>query len=320
MTSNTPGCFRAITALGLAGCCLIGCTPVTWPSVPTTVQIATASAEIKNAGLTPADYASIGITLAQRSCADWFTKQVTSGQATSFGASALSMIGGAASAVGVVGGPAGAGIGAGASLLASLLGQAQASFGAGSNPAAIYSLVQRVQQAWLEAMPTPLTEADAFALVEDFVQKCELPGILSAVADAMHGATVTAAAPQPQLLAQDAVTVARARIRLPVVTVAPRQEPANKPRRDDAVRARLRREHEAIRRAGRNAYEGGPRELPPPVPLHHVPDPPPAPPAPIMPLPADPGEPSARVQLPPPDRVQGQPIEPLQPRNFLGTR
>lgn len=300
--------MRALTAIGLAGGLLAGCASVTSPPTsPTAIQIATAASDLKASGLSPGDYASIGVTLAQRNCADWFSSQVMNAQGTSFGASALSMIGGAASAVGAVGGPAGAGIGAGASLLASLLGQAQASFGAGSNPAAVYSLVQRVQQAWLEAMPTPLTDADAFALVEDFAQRCQLPGILTAVADAMHAATVTALPAPADARSLNRSATAPGRMRLPVVSIGPprpfmlAQQPAHETGRpsDRAARTRLRMEHEAMVKAGgRNAYEGGPRELPPPVP-RHIPEPPPAVVAP----------------LPPPDRVQGQPIRPAAPQS-----
>jgi hypothetical protein len=312
---------------------IAGCSAVTPPPPsPTAIQIAAAASDLKASGISPGDYASIGVTLAGKNCADWFSSQAMNAQGTAFGTSALSMLGGAAS---MAGGPAGAGIGAGASLLASLLGQAQASFGAGSNPTAVYSLVRRVQQAWIEAMPTPLTEADAFALVEDFAQKCELPGILTAVADAMHAVDVTAVAPAipvAQNAADQSVAAIPRRMRLPVVRIgSPRQfmlaqEPTPTPK-PYAYRANLSREHDAIKQAGgRNAYEGGPRDIPPPILLH-----PPSPPAPIIVSPlsqmtAEP-EPSDRAAIPPkpvepapPDRVMGQPIQPDEPRNFFGTR
>ncbi len=141
-------------------------------------------------GLAPSDYASIGITLAQHSCAQWFSTQTMDAQATGFGAQGLALLGGVAAAAG---GPVGAGAAAGASTLSALLGAAQSSFGAGANPAAIWGLISRIQAAWLAAMPVPLTTADAFALVESFSEQCSLPAIQQAVMAAMMGVPVTAA-------------------------------------------------------------------------------------------------------------------------------
>lgn len=168
---------------------LAGCATQPPPDTPTAVQIAAAAAEINATGLAPADYSSIGITLAQHNCATWFSGQVINSQTSGFGQQGLSILGGLAAAAG---GPAGAGAAAGASAIAALLGAAQNSFGAGASPAAIWGLVSRIQAAWLAAMPTPLTTADAYALVEAFAEQCSLPAIQQAVVQAMMMVPVTA--------------------------------------------------------------------------------------------------------------------------------
>jgi hypothetical protein len=184
------GVRAAVILVALAGCAAQ--TPP--PDSPTAVQIATAAAEIGAAGLKPSDYASVGITLSQHACAQWFTQQVMNSQSTGFGQSALSIGAGIAAAAG---GPAGAGAAAGASALSALLGAAQASFGAGASPAAIWGLISRMQAAWLAAMPIPLTTADAYALVEAFAEQCSLPAIEGAVMAAMAAVPVTAAVARP---------------------------------------------------------------------------------------------------------------------------
>ena len=55
-----------------------------------------------------------------------------------------------------------------------------------------YGLVRKVQQAWLAAATTPTTKAEAHMLVEDFAEKCQLPDIKKAVADAVASAPVKA--------------------------------------------------------------------------------------------------------------------------------
>jgi hypothetical protein len=173
---------------------LAGCATQPPPDSPTLTQIATAAAELNGINLPPADISSIGITLSQHACAQWFSSQVMNSQATGFGTQGLSILGGVAAAAG---GPAGAGAAAGASAIAALLGAAQNSFGAGASPAAIWGLVSRIQAAWLAAMPTPITTADAYALVEAFAEQCSLPAVQQAMVQAMMMVPVTASVPAP---------------------------------------------------------------------------------------------------------------------------
>jgi hypothetical protein len=185
--------FYAVLWTIAAAVALSGCAgQIPSPTTPTTSEIATAAVELQTANIPPADYASIGITLSQRACAEWFSQQTLAAQQTHFGTQALTMLGGVAAAAG---GPVGAGAAVGASALANLLGSAQASFGAGSNPAAIYGLVSRIQGTWLAAMPSPVTSADAYALVEAFTEQCNLPAIQNAVMQALNAVPVSAAVP-----------------------------------------------------------------------------------------------------------------------------
>ncbi len=172
---------------------LVGCAQsLPPPDTPTTPQISAASSDLLGSGVSPADYASIGVTLAQQNCARWFTTQTMNAQATGFGTQGLAVLGGVAAAAG---GPAGAGAAAGMAALSGLLGAAQSSFGAGANPAMIWGLISRVQAAWLAAMPTPLTVADAYALVESFAEQCSLPAIQRSVMEAMSSVPVGVALP-----------------------------------------------------------------------------------------------------------------------------
>jgi hypothetical protein len=162
------------------------------PESPTTTQIASVATELAAANIDPGAYAAIGLTLAQRSCAAWFSSQVVEAQQSRFGGQALTVLGGVAAAAG---GPAGVGAAVGASALANILGAYQANSPAGLNPAATYGLIARIQQAWVAAMPTPLTTADAYQLVEAFSEQCNLPNIQSAVTQALNTVPVSAAAP-----------------------------------------------------------------------------------------------------------------------------
>jgi len=165
-------------------------------------------------------------------------------QATGFGQSGLSILGGVAAAAG---GPAGVGAAVGASTLSALLGAAQSAFGAGAAPAAIYGLISRVQAAWLAAMPAPMSTADAFALVEAFAEQCSLPNIQRAVMEAMTAVPVAAS-----------VAPAVAEVALPTRT-APRLSSgsrASRVRTNQPQSSYLQQEWQAMQAAGgRAAYE-----------------------------------------------------------------
>jgi hypothetical protein len=188
-------------ALSFAAVILASCAaPTPPPDSPTAVQIAAARDAVTQTGLDPVDYASVGITLAQHNCAQWFSQQVMNAQATGFGAQGLALLGGVAGATGT---PEGAIAAAGASALSAALGAAQSSFGAGASPAATWGLISRIQAAWLAAMPTPLTTADAYALVEAFAEQCSLPAIQRAVIEAMSAVPVVATVATPTSAPQE---------------------------------------------------------------------------------------------------------------------
>src|SRR6202023_851058 len=95
-------------------------------------------------------------------------------------------------AVGAAGGPIGAGAAAAAGFGSATIGNIQANSAVGIDPVVTYGLVRKVQQAWLAAATPPATKAEAYLLVEDFAEKCQLPDIKKAVADAVASAPVKA--------------------------------------------------------------------------------------------------------------------------------
>lgn len=324
--------------LGLA---ISGCAANSPPNWPAPTEIRAQGVSLNPAGsndLSPADYAQVGFTQVRQNCSVWFTKQVQNSQGASFGMKLLALLGGAGA---IVGGPAAVPLAAGAGLAGAAVGSYESAFGAGSNPSAIYGLIERVQDTAIAAMPTPKTYAEADALVSSLWEKCSLPYIANAVMAAMNTVPVSASSP---MTSASLIGGTRASFAPPVVTIGASPAPAYAssqssptlsppgqitpsyghrssfyaPRRRVVRALPIQRndrspQFEEIGKAGRNAFEGGPRELPPPVPLH-VPEIRPAP------SPTAEPEPSARAAIPPPDRVMGQPIKPDEPRNFLGPR
>jgi hypothetical protein len=190
---------RWLTLLVIA--CLTGCaTQTPPPAAPTPAQIAATGTELTKAicsptterCITPTEYAEIGTTIATQNCAGWFSAQVLQADRARSASGALSTLGGIAGAA-AGGTPYGAAVSVGASALASILSGSAASL-AGSTPSSIYGLISRVEQAWLAAMPVPITSADAFALVEKFAEQCNLPNIQNAVIQALNAVPVSAAA------------------------------------------------------------------------------------------------------------------------------
>jgi hypothetical protein len=95
-------------------------------------------------------------------------------------------------AAGAAGGPIGAGVAAAPGFSSATIGNIQANSAVGIDPVVTYGLVRKVQQAWLAAATTPTTKAEAYLLVEDFAEKCQLPDVKKAVADAVASAPVKA--------------------------------------------------------------------------------------------------------------------------------
>jgi hypothetical protein len=136
------------------------------------------------------DYYTYGTALAVKNCVGWFSAQIASASQNSALASELGLIGAAA---GAAGGPIGAGAAAAAGFGSATLGNLQTNSAAGIDPVVTYGLVRKVQQAWLAAATIPTTKAEAYLLVEDLAEKCQLPDIKKAVADAVASAPVKAA-------------------------------------------------------------------------------------------------------------------------------
>jgi len=228
--------------LMLGGCQAINPLP---PPPPTSEQIAAASGAVIATGMKPADYASVGISLAAQGCNDYFGQQLANSQTSAFGQQLLSLAGGAAAAAG------GAGVGAATSLLSSVMGSAQATLGVSASPVTMWGLEKRMQAAWLSAMHAPMTDADALAMVQSFAEECSLPNILWAGQTAINSATVTAAPQEPAQVVQVA--------QVPAPSAPP---PRKRLRTATPAEDRLEAERQAIARYGRATVEGGRVPLP----------------------------------------------------------
>jgi hypothetical protein len=161
--------------------------PLTTPAPGDIRAVATAVSAVD---LPIKDYYTYGTALAVKNCVGWFSTQIAGASQNSALASELGMVGAAA---GAAGGPVGAGAAAAAGFGAATIGNLQANSAGGIDPVVTYGLVRKVQQAWLAAAATPTTKAEAYLLVEDFAEKCQLPDIKKAVADAVASAPVKAA-------------------------------------------------------------------------------------------------------------------------------
>ncbi len=174
-----------LTAILLAGCAGQSLPPGT----PSPTDIQTIRQQIAADDTPPGDYLIYGTTLAARNCIGWFSTQIAAAQQTSALSGGLGTLIGVA---GAAGGPYGAGAAAGMGALTSLLNNSQQNAPAGIDPVATYGLVRKVTQAWLSMAPTPASKAEAFMLVEDFAEKCQLPEIRSAIVAAVMTAPVRA--------------------------------------------------------------------------------------------------------------------------------
>ena len=159
------------------------------PATPLPSDIQAAATAVNAIDLPMTDYYAYGTTLAAKNCVDWFSTQIAGASQNSALASELGLLG---TAAGAAGGPIGAAAAAATGFGAATIGNVQANSAVGIDPIVTYGLVRKVQQAWLAAATSPTTKAEAYLLVEDFAEKCQLPGIKKAVADAVASAPVKA--------------------------------------------------------------------------------------------------------------------------------
>jgi hypothetical protein len=159
------------------------------PATPAPADIQAVATGVSAIDVPINDYYTYGTALAVKNCVGWFSTQIAGASQNSALASELGMLGAAA---GAAGGPIGAGAAAAAGFGSATIGNIQANSAVGIDPVVTYGLVRKVQQAWLAAATTPTTKAEAYLLVEDFAEKCQLPDVKKAVADAVASAPVKA--------------------------------------------------------------------------------------------------------------------------------
>jgi hypothetical protein len=169
-----------LTLLLFAGCSNYSMPPAT--PVPTDVQAVATSVSAIDVPIK--DYYTYGTALAVKDCVGWFGTQVAGASQNSALASELGLIGAAA---GIAGGPIGAGAAAATGFGSATIGNIQANSTVGIDPVVTYGHVRKVQQAWLAAATTPTTKAEAYLLVEDFAEKCQLPDIKNVTGHSGHG-------------------------------------------------------------------------------------------------------------------------------------
>ena len=183
------------------------------PATPAPADIRAVATNVSAIDMPIKDYYTYGTALAVKSCVRWFGTQIASASQNSALASELGLIG---TAVGAAGGPIGAGAAAAAGFGSATIGNFQANSAVGTDPVVTYGLVRKVQQAWLAAATAPTTKAEAYLLVEDFAEKCQLPDIKKAVADAVASAPVKAlptasafglAAPQSRMILPPVIVI-----------------------------------------------------------------------------------------------------------------
>jgi len=159
------------------------------PATPAPTDIQAVATRVSAIDVPIKDYYTYGTALAVKNCVGWFGTQIAGASQNSALASELGLIGAAA---GAAGGPIGAGAAAATGFGSATIGNIQANSTVGIDPVVTYGLVRKVQQAWLAAATTPTTKAEAYLLVEDFAEKCQLPDVKKVVADAVASAPVRA--------------------------------------------------------------------------------------------------------------------------------
>ena len=179
------------------------------PTTPAPTDIGAVATAVSAIDVPIKDYYTYGTALAVKNCVGWFSTQIAGASQNSALVSELGLIGAAA---GAAGGPIAA---AATGFGAATIGNIQANSAVGIEPVVTYGLVRKVQQAWLAAATTPTTKAEAYLLLEDFAEKCQLPDIKKAVADAVASAPVKAIPTPPAFN----LSTQRSRVVLPPVIV-----------------------------------------------------------------------------------------------------
>src|ERR1700737_5011047 len=159
------------------------------PATPAPADIQAVATTVSTTEVPIKDYYTYGTALAVKNCVGWFSTQIAGASQNSALAGELGLIG---AAVGAAGGPIGAGAAAAAGFGSATIGNIQTNSAVGIDPVVTYGLVRKVQQAWLAAATTPTTKAEAYLLVEDFAEKCQLPDVKKTAAAAVASAPVKA--------------------------------------------------------------------------------------------------------------------------------
>lgn len=151
------------------------------PGTPAPADIQAIDAQMGALNVAPLDYYLYGTTLAARNCVGWFGGQIAQSSRNSALSGELGLLG---TAAGVAGGPFGAGAAAAMGFGAATLANVQANSAAGVDPVASYVLTSKVLQAsratglsQIAAAGPAFTKPEAYMLVEDFAEKCQLPDI-----------------------------------------------------------------------------------------------------------------------------------------------
>jgi len=234
-----PRNLSLLVWLMLAGCTSLSIQP---PGTPTPAQIGVFGGAVVATNLSPADYLNYGITEVERSCSSWFGDQVSGARATSTLQQLLALGG---TAAGVAGGPIGAGVAAATSMGSAALGAAQSNAPGGAMPAAIYTLVKKQLQAYVAAMPTATTIADAAALIENAAEYCQGPSIAGAIMAALTTVPVATVWAPANF---SAVAPSASRVVPPVVVVGTPGTSATPEVAAESVRARAQVSRPRIRR------------------------------------------------------------------------
>ena len=171
-----------VALLALAGCAT---GPQPPPPGPTLADIDATWTQLETTAVPPEAILAIGSALDDVSCYGWLDQQILGSQQSSALQGILGAGGGMAA---IAGGPAGMGAAAGAGLLSSILGVAQANSPIGNDPVAAYGLVLKMRQTWQAGAGIPMTREAAWAFVQSYHELCSLSGIRLA----MHMAALTA--------------------------------------------------------------------------------------------------------------------------------
>jgi hypothetical protein len=186
--------LTVVFLLPLAGCAGAG-QLAQGPSWPTPAQIGSDIQVISTVPASPVEYEFTGFKQVRSACVVWFNNLVTGSQGSSLLQTLLGLGAGGAAAAG---GPAG--VAAGLGLASAGIGAIQSSLGAGVNPAAAYTLIDRMMDTWEAAetqLPPPATLAEADSRVQALWKQCTIANVVAAQQQAAANVQLTATIPTP---------------------------------------------------------------------------------------------------------------------------